>query len=388
MARSIRRKNFQDKYPRLQITDFPILKTRIFDGSVPKDEVIKSWLKEYIKSGFENNTISENTLLPLKSKLAYYFGVGEGTVQSAVRKMEDEGIVVSKQRIGTLIISAGSVPVQSMNKLTSKRDKIVEQIKVLIKDNYPVGTMLPTMKELEGILSAKRNTVRAALDFLVLQNYIKPVILGKKEENKLWEVIGEVDKNINADFDTEVHAETLAQKISVKIEDYISQNCKIGSRIEPINVLAKRYNVSDKTVYDALQVLIEKGILQARRGKYGTIVVRMPSDAFQPAKEWSIFMPAAQAAIYSYKRIENLLRNKIISEYSVGERLPSMKDLAAELDVSTNTIRKAIMDLTAEGYLAVSRGKFGGIYVLDIPQESAQSFRWLAVNPQYVKSYK
>ena len=113
----------------------------------------------------------------------------------------------------------------------------------------------------------------------------------------------------------------------------------------------------------------------------------MPNDAFQPTKERSIFMPAAEAAIYSYRRIENILRNKIVQEYKVGERLPSMKELAQELDVSTNTIRKAIMDLTADGYLAVSRGKFGGIYILDIPQETTQSFRWLAVNPQYVKSY-
>ncbi len=387
MTRSIRRKVSEDKYPRLQINDFPILKTRIFDGSVPKDEVIKLWLKDYIKLGFENKTILENTLLPLKSKLAYYFGVGEGTVQSAVRKLEDEGLVVSKQRVGTLIVSADSTSEQGMNKLTSKRDKIVEQVKVLIKDNYPVGTILPTMKELEGILSSKRNTIRAALDFLVLQKYIKPIVVGK-EENKLWEVINEVSNDVNAEFDTELHADTLSQKISMKLEDYISQNCKVGSRIAPINVLAKRYNVSDKTVYDALRILIEKGIIQSRRGKYGTIVVRMPSDAFQPAKECSIFMPASQAVIYSYKRIENLLRNKIISEYSVGQRLPSMKELATELDVSTNTIRKAIMDLTSEGYLAVSRGKFGGIYVLDIPQESVQSFRWLAVNPQYVKSYK
>ena len=387
MVRSIRRKPSEDKYPRLQVNDFPILKSSFFKTDLPKDELIKSWLKDYIEAGMDNGSISENTLLPLKAKLAYYFGVGEGTVQSAVRKLEDEGLVVSKQRIGTLIVSKEANVSDCMNKLTSKRDKVVVQIKVLIKNNYPVGTTLPCMKELESILSSKRNTIRASLDFLTYQGYIKP-ISGTKEENKLWEVINDIIEDVDATFENDIHAETLAQKISIKIEKYITENCKVGSRLEPINVWAKRYNVSEKTAYDAIQILFDKGIIQARRGKYGTIVVKMPSDAFQPAKECSIFMPAAQAAVYSYRRIEGLLRNKIINEYSVGQKLPSMKELALDLDVSTNTIRKAIMGLASEGYLAVSRGKFGGIYVLDIPQEGSQAFRWLAVNPQYVKSYK
>ena len=129
-------------------------------------------------------------------------------------------------------------------------------------------------------------------------------------------------------------------------------------------------------------------MIQARRGRYGTIVAKMPNESFQPTKEMSIFMPAAEAAVYSYKRIENFLRNKIKEEYSVGQKLPSMKVLSESMDVSTNTIRKAVLTLAAEGYLGLSRGRFGGIYVLDIPEENTQSFKWLAVNPQYVKSYR
>ena len=54
----------------------------------------KDWIKT-IEEGLKNGTIKENTLLPLKAKLAYYFGVGEGTVQNAVRKLEDEGLVIT-----------------------------------------------------------------------------------------------------------------------------------------------------------------------------------------------------------------------------------------------------------------------------------------------------
>ena len=387
MVKNLRKKTTEEKYPRLTINNFPLLKSNFLKQNSPKDELIKQWLKNYIEEGLKNGTIKENTLLPLKAKLAYYFGVGEGTVQNAVRKLEDEGLVASKQRIGTLIVGKNSNIIEVSNKLTSKRDKVVEQIKILIKDNYPVGTTLPNMKELEEILNSKRNTVRAALDFLTYQGLVAP-ITGARDENKLWKVLLEIPDTFCADFNTDIQAETLSQKIATKIEEYISKNCKVGSRLEPINILANQYNTSEKTVYDAIQILCQKGIIISRRGKYGTIVIKMPSDRFQPAKECSIFMNAADAAIYSYKRIENLLKNKIINEYNVGEKLPSMKELSQQLDVSTNTIRKAITDLAKEGYIAVSRGKFGGIYVLDIPEDSSQSFRWLAVNPRYVESYR
>ena len=387
MTRNIKRKNIEEKYPRLQISEFPIFSPSYFEKYSSKDEAIKNWLKEHISNELRLGKIADNTLLPLKSKLAYFFGVGEGTAQNAVRKLEDEGIVISRQRIGTLIITKNSDTTENMTKLTSKRDKVVEQIKILIKKDYNIGDTLPNMKELEQILNAKRNTIRNAIEYLTFQKYITPTI-DANEDNKTWQIIKEVDENEIKNLTTsDVATETLAQKISLEIEKDITKNCKIGSRIKPINILAKKYNVSEKTAYDAIQILFEKNILQSRRGKYGTIVTKMPNDAFQPTKERSIFMPAAEAAIYSYRRIENILRNKIAQEYKVGERLPSMKELAQELDVSTNTIRKAIMDLTADGYLAVSRGKFGGIYILDIPQETTQSFRWLAVNPQYVKSY-
>ena len=164
-------------------------------------------------------------MLPLKAKLAYYFGVGEGTVQSAVRKLEDEGFVVSKQRIGTIIISQNSNISEKMNKLTSKRDKISEQIKLYInKNNYEIGDILPSMHELEQIFNSKRNTIRAALDFLTFQGYVK-ITNTEKEENKLWEITKKITKKeITNIEENEIHSKTLSQKISEKIEQYIIKN--------------------------------------------------------------------------------------------------------------------------------------------------------------------
>ena len=41
-----------------------------------------------------------------------------------------------------------------------------------------------------------------------------------------------------------------------------------------------------------------------------------------------------------------------------------------------------------EGYLVFSRGRYGGTFVIDIPEIESQTFKWLAVNPQYAKMYE
>lgn len=388
MSRSYKKKSnsIEDKFPRIKVSILPLSKPDFRKTCGSKDEIIKNWLKDWISKSLEKGTIKENNLLPLKADLAYYFGVGAGTVQSAIRKMEDEGVVVSKQRIGTLIVSSQE---QNMTKLTSKRDKVILKIKAYIYNNgLKKGKNLPEMTELESILGAKRNTIRSAIDYLCINNYLKPV--KEKDENKTWEILKNITKDEIIKNTDIIETETLSQKLSKQIEDYIANNCKIGDRLPPINHFAKKFNVSDKTAYDALQLLLNQEVVKTRRGRYGTIVVKIPTQSvFQPAKENSIFLPAAEAALYSYKRIENLIRNKIKQEYAIGQKMPSMKKLSELMDVSTNTIRKAVLTLADEGYLSLSRGRFGGIYVIDIPEEGTTSaFKWLAVNPQYVKSYK
>ena len=43
--------------------------------------------------------------------------------------------------------------------------------------------------------------------------------------------------------------------------------------------------------------------------------------------------------------------------------------------------------LAKEGYLAFSRGRYGGTFVVDIPETGEETFKWLAVNPQYAEVY-
>jgi len=142
--------------------------------------------------------------------------------------------------------------------------------------------------------------------------------------------------------------------------------------------------------------LIEEGYLLARRGRYGTTVIKLPyENLLQPQneisiKEATIFASARDAAFYSYQKIENIIKNYIKDNFEIGDKLPSMESLSEHFDVSSNTIRKALQNLSKQGYVNFSRGRYGGTFVMDIPEdetESAETFRWLAVSPNYTITY-
>ena len=136
-------------------------------------------------------------------------------------------------------------------------------------------------------------------------------------------------------------------------------------------------------------MLIDDGILLARRGRYGTTVIKMPDEmAIEQPREISIFAPAKETAFYYYEKTQHNIKKMIAENYSVGMKLPSIIELSKQMDLSPNTIRKAFHNLAKEGYLVFSRGRYGGTFVIDIPETEEQAFKWLAVNPQYAEAYK
>lgn len=53
-----------------------------------------------------------------------------------------------------------------------------------------------------------------------------------------------------------------------------------------------------------------------------------------------------------------------LGQFVVGQRLPTLPELAAMLEVSQTTVRAAIARLAALGYVRVQRGRSGGTFVL------------------------
>ncbi len=361
-------------------TDLPDLKN-IYEA---KSIVIGKWLMAKLEQGLDNGLINVNDIMPSKSEFAYLLGVSTGTMQNAFRYIEDLGYVESKQCIGTLVRDYNQ-PVQTLRKLTSKRDLAVEAIKRYIKnDSFSVGELLPSSRTIATITGFSANTTRLALEYLTTCKIVEHKF---KNANEFGWILKSLDFSLKNGRGIENKSQTLVDMIVRDLEKYITQNLKVGDKLPPHQQLAQALKASIKTVHDSLQILVNKGIILPRRGRYGSTVIKIPNSPNTSVKpEMSIFAPAKDAAFYHYEKFQNKIMHMIANEYNVGDKLPSITELSYTFNISPNTIRKAFHNLSKEGYLVFSRGRYGGTFVIDIPQiDSSQTFKWLAVNPQYAK---
>ena len=88
---------------------------------------------------------------------------------------------------------------------------------------------------------------------------------------------------------------------------------------------------------------------------------------------------------YSWQKALHHLKKYIIENYEVGDKIPPIRELASILNVSPNTIRRALESLFQGGFLVSQRGKLGGIFLIDMPQSDEEAYRWLALNPDAIK---
>lgn len=347
-----------------------------------KANAIAKWLAVWIKTDLKSGKIKVNNILPSKAEFAYKLGVSIGTVQNAIRTLEDLGYVESKQCIGTLIKDVNNQDT-SLRKLVSKRDLAIEAIKrYILTDGFKAGSQLPSTKTISTIIGFSQNTTRMAIENLCSQNILHKSFRSAKDTG--WTIMT-LDFEVNTPSNS-TSSKTLVDMVVKDLENYISKNLNVGDRIPAHAQLAETLKASIKTVHDALKVLIDRGILLARRGRYGTTVVKLPNSKINNFKpENTIFAPAKDTAFYHYEKTQNYIKKMIATDYEIGDKLPSIQELADKMDLSPNTIRKAFHNLGKEGYLVFSRGRYGGTFVIDIPEVETQSFKWLAVNPAFVK---
>ena len=349
-----------------------------------KSLIIAGWLASIVKKELSSGKFNVSDVLPSKAEFAYLLGVSIGTVQHAIRHLEDLGFVESKQCIGTMI--KDYTQPASIRKLTSKRDMAIAEIKrYIINDGFKVGAFLPSSRTIATIIGYSNNTTRFAIDALVAENILKRRFKNARDNG--WVVL-------SLDFDCPKtvktsNTETLVDMTAKDLENIIAKELKPGDKIPSHHELSERLKVSLKTVHDALQILVNKGYLQTRRGTYGTTVIKLPGSANSPKRpEDKIFAPAKDAAFYHYEKTQNYIKKLIAENYEIGEKLPSIAALAKDLNLSPNTIRTAFQNLAKEGYLVFSRGRYGGTFVIDIPEVEEQAFKWLSVNPSFAKEYQ
>ena len=86
--------------------------------------------------------------------------------------------------------------------------------------------------------------------------------------------------------------------------------------------------------------------------------------------------PAITAAVFRAVRtgnafeetVERLLEGVKLGVYAPGDRLPPERELTRRLGISRITLREALRELAAAGYVETKRGRFGGTFVLRQPE--------------------
>ena len=312
---------------------------------------ISDWLINWIKKSMQNGIIKPYDFLPLKGDLAFHIGVSLGTMQNVFRIVEDYGLVESKQKIGTYIKANSS----NTEKLTSKREAACEEIKqYLIENNCKIGDILISTRKLADIIKIPSSTIRSAINNLVLDG-----ILIKKKNTF---IVNKLDYEVK-----NKEPETLVEKIAEKINQYIKKNLKAGDKLPSNNTFADMYDVSIKTIHDAIKILSVAEIVKTKRGYYGTIVSDKNSDM----------------DLYFYEQVEQSIKKYIAEHCKINDKLPTIKNFAEAFNVSAKTIKKALDNLENEGLITYARGRYGGTFVIDIPTVTEKGYTWLALSPEF-----
>lgn len=374
-----------NKQRKISISELPHEVPDFSSTYEPKESIIKRWIINWILSSISKKSIKENDILPSKSEISDYLGVSVGTVQNAIRYVEDEGFLKSKQKLGTMISNISN-PIKDSIRATSKREKAVFAIKkVILQKGYKIGKPIASTRKMSEYIGISQNTTRLAYEYLCSTGILESLQTRGKDSNWYLKSIPVLNANEIKNLD-HMNADTIVVKLIDDLKSYLADNCKIGDKIPSHDNLSKYFNVSIKTIHDSLQQLNKEGIVISRRGKYGTILAQDPMNpAFEPLKENSIFAHAQDAAFYSYQKIESQLIKYINDNFSSGDKLPSMSQLSKMFDVSTNTIRKALISLEQDGIVTFSRGRFGGTFLIEKPNNiDIQKFQWLSINPEYI----
>lgn len=371
---------------KIQISQINLAAPSFKNITVPKEKVVLKWLIDWVKYSIESNVIQYGDFLPEKSKLAKYLNVSAGTLQNAIRQAEDMGFFQSRQSVGTVVKDPNSSK-KIFEKTFSKKDKAVSLIKKYIIDNkLKLGAKLPSAKQLSQITQMGDNTVRLALDVLVMSKNLS--VLTLKGNKSCW-----IYSASFKDSDFNFSGSGLVDVVAKKIKNYVAQNYALGDKIPSNGTFADMFNVSIRTVNEATKILNEQKIILSRRGRYGTIFLNSPQKIMKQKEreEKSLFMSKNKAEVlhqnylYSWEKTLDALKKYIIQNHEVGDKIPAMRTLSSILNVSTNTIKRAISILCDEGYLIAQRGKYGGVFILEMPQKEQEAFAWLALNPDVVK---
>ncbi len=371
----------------LTLDDIKIPKPDFESSNIPKGQMISLWLIDWVKHSLEYGIADIGDFIPSKQDFAAYLDVSTATMQNSIRYVKNLGYFSSKQSTGTTIADFYSKNLNPENEnITLYRGTIAEcKIKKIVLDyNVAINSPIPTIPELSRICDISQNTIRFALSNLALSGYLEKV---HAKGNKYTWIYKKEFKLSKKELSCGIQDEnfTLKHQLVEKIQNYLDRTYKNGDKILSNKALSRMFEVSIKTVNDAMKTLASKKIILPRRGQYGTIYLGLnknPKKDFISQERKKIGL--SQEYKYSWQKALEHLKKHIVQNYEQGDKLAPIRELASILNVSPNTIRRALKPMLQNGLLISKAGKSGGIFIIEMP-EVKDSYQWLAINPDAVK---
>lgn len=349
-----------------------------------KEELVLAWLIEFKNYLLKNKLAEYGDIMPSKKDISKYLKISTGTIQNAIKIAEDMGHFTSKQCIGTII---SDIENKEKNiKMFSKKDKTVIEIKkYLINQGYEENEIIPTIIELASEIKTSTNTIRLAISELITNGFLRKENLNKKSVYMVNEKLKLSDKEKMPHSD--IRNKNLVKILKENIKKYLQQNYKTGDKIPSNKFFTEYYKVSIRTINSAMKELNKEKIILSRRGNYGSIFLN--TSLKEARSEKSMFMSKPQGKKdlkknYNYKweyAFDNI-KKYILKNHEAGDKIPSMKDFAQRLNISVTTVKKAVHQLIQQGVLFTIKGKYGGLFIVELPQQE-DSYTWLAINPDY-----
>jgi len=368
----------------LTLDDIKIPKPDFTTSKTKKGEAITEWLVEWVKYSLEYGIVNFGDLIPNKHELATFLNVSPATVQNSIRQVKNMGYFYSKQSVGTCIADFYSKDLKENDGLCHSSIAECKIKKIVLDEKTKINTPILSIAELSKRTDISQNTIRFSLIALEQKGYLEKIHLKGNKHSWIYKKEFTLSKEelTNGINDENI---TLTHQLIDKIQEYLEKTYKTGDKILPNQALSNMFDVSIKTVNDAMKILNSKKIILSRRGKYGTIYLgkeknQKTSFVTQERRK----LNNNQTFVYSWQKALTYLKKYIIENYSVGDKIAPIRELANILNVSPNTIRRALADLFNNEYLISKRGKLGGIYIIEMPQSQEEAYRWIALNPEAI----
>ena len=234
----------------------------------------------------------------------------------------------------------------------SKTEYLVKNIEKWIKENFGKtiysNDLMPPKTLMADLLDISTGTVQNI--YRQLEN--KGLVYSKQCVGTLIADINNKDLKLRKSSSKRDFAVELIKTFILK------NNFKKGQQLPSVRAISQYINIPVNTTGNAMENLVELGIVEKTGNKDQNWVLKTNK-----------FEVDANSSNTLISRVVIDLKNYIVNNIKIGEKLPTHQKLAKELKVSIKTIHDALNILTQEGILLPKRGRYG-TYVVKIPTSS------------------